>query len=206
LVTAKIPLTLAITAEPASVTFGGSLIIEGTLAGTGSGNAVVQLQENPYPYTAGFTSVGNPELTFSNGQFSFNVLAVDENTQYRVISGGVASTDVSVTDALGVTLNAIAGGSSTHPTIHFSGEITPSEPYARLAVERLIGSSWKVIGGTTAGAGSNVSAGAPADTSGTVNFGITVHVHSGGFFRVLVLPVVGSQVNGYSSPVLVKIK
>ena len=65
--TAKIPLSLAITAAPNPVAVGGPVTLEGTLTGTGSANAPVQLQEETFPYTAGFTNIGNPELTLANG-------------------------------------------------------------------------------------------------------------------------------------------
>jgi hypothetical protein len=201
--TSLIPLSLAITAEPNPVTFGGGLVVEGTLSGTNSGNAVVQLQANVYPYTAGFVNVGNPELTFSTGAFTFNVLDVTTSTEYRVVSGATASADVPVAVALGVTLLAQPQGTSTYPTVHFSGTITPAEPFARIAIERLEGTSWKVVGGTVAGSG---SASAPGTVASVVNFGITLHIHSSGFFRALVLPVEGSHADGYSPPVTVKIK
>ena len=79
--TAKIPLSLAITAAPNPVEFGSPVTIEGTLSGTGSAGAAVQLQENQFPYTAGFVNVGNAELTLANGSFVFNELGVALNTR-----------------------------------------------------------------------------------------------------------------------------
>jgi hypothetical protein len=195
--TAKIPLSLAIAAAPSVVTVGGATTIEGTLSGTGNAGAAVQLQQNPFPYTAGFVDVGNPELTLANGTFAFNVLGVAANTQYRVVSGTVASADVVVSAALGVTLHAQAGGTHRHPTIRFSGSIAPAEPSARIGFERLIGTNWKVVGGTIAGA---------TMTNGVVHFGKTITIRSGGFFRALVLPVEGAHVSGYSQTVTVRIR
>lgn len=195
--TAKIPLSLAIGAAPATVTTGGAVTIEGTLSGTGNAGVAVQLQQNPYPYTAGFVDVGNPELTLSNGTFAFNVLGVGANTQYRVVSGSVASADVVVSAALGVTLHAQARGTRRHPTIRFSGSIAPAEPSARIGFERLIGTSWKVVGGTIAGV---------VTSNGLVHFAKTIHIRTGGFFRALVLPVEGSHVAGYSDTVTVRIR
>jgi len=96
-----------------------------------------------------------------------------------------------------VTLHAQKGGTQRHPTIHFSGSIAPPEPSARIAFERLIGTNWKVVGGTIAGV---------VTTNGIVHFAKTITIHSGGFFRALVLPVEGAHVSGYSQTVTVKIR
>jgi len=98
-----------------------------------------------------------------------------------------------------VSLQAKATGTRKHPTVHFSGTITPAEPDARIAIERLEGTSWKVVGGTVAGPGTT-------PLGPVVHFGTTVHIRNSGFFRALVLPVEGSHINGYSPTVLVKIK
>jgi hypothetical protein len=196
-VTAKIPLSLAITAAPNPAAYGGAVTIEGTLSGTGSASAVVTLQENQFPYIAGFVDVGNPELTLSNGSFVFNELGIPMNTEYRVVAGDVASADVVVSVSVGVTLSAQATGTAKHPSIHFGGTIAPAEPSARIAFERLIGTSWKVVGGTVAKVAVN---------NGVVGFSKTVRVNQGGFYRALVLPVEGAHVSGYSQTVLVRVK
>ena len=77
--TAKIPLSLAITAAPNPVTFGNPVTIEGTLSGTGNAGTAVQLQQSQFPYTAGFADVGNAELTLSTGTFVFTSLMVAVN-------------------------------------------------------------------------------------------------------------------------------
>src|SRR5205814_2227586 len=44
LLTTKVPLSLAILASPNPVVFGGTVVIQGTLSGTGNGGRAVQLQ------------------------------------------------------------------------------------------------------------------------------------------------------------------
>ena len=194
--TAKIPLALAITAAPNPVAVGGSVTLEGTLSGTGSANAPVQLQQEAFPYTEGFTDLGNPELTLANGTFVFNELGLALNTQYRVVAGKVASTAVVVSVSLGVTLQTRSTGTHSHPAVRFSGTISPAEPGSRIAIERLIGTNWKVLGGTVASA---------TVVAGVVHFAKTIQLHSGGFFRALALPVEGAHVAGYSGPMLVRL-
>ena len=195
--TAKIPLSLAITAAPNPVEFGSPVTIEGTLSGTGSAGAAVQLQENQYPYTAGFVNVGNAELTLANGSFVFNELGVAVNTQYRVVSGNIASIDVPVSVGLSITLHTQATGTHQRPTVRFSGTIAPAEQSARIAFERLVGTSWKVVGGTVAQV---------AIKNGVVSFAKTLRIFHGGFFRALVLPVEGAHVSGYSPTAVVRLK
>ncbi len=195
--TAKIPLSLAITAAPNPVVFGEPVTIEGTLSGTGNAGAAVQLQQSPFPYTEGFANVGNAELTLSDGTFVFNELGLALNTEYRVVSGTTTSATVAVENALSVVLKARATGTKRRPTVHFSGTIAPAEPSARIAFERLIGTSWKVVGGTVAVA---------LVSNGTVGFSSTIRIHRGGFFRALVLPVEGAHVSGYSETLVVKLK
>ncbi len=195
--TAKIPLSLAITAAPNPVEFGNPVTIEGTLSGTGSAGAAVQLQENQFPYTAGFVNIGNAELTLPNGSFVFNELGVAVNTQYRVVSGNVASVDVPVSVSVSVTLETQATGTRQHPTVRFSGTIAPAEQSARIAFERLIGTNWKVVGGTVAQV---------AIKNGVVSFAKTLRIFRGGFFRALVLPVEGAHVSGYSPTAVVRLK
>jgi len=197
LVTAKIPLSLAITAAPNPAPYGGAVTIEGTLSGTGSAGAAVQLQQAGFPYTEGFTDIGNPELTLANGSFVFNELGIALNTEYRVVSGLVASADVAVSVSVAVTLSAHATGTHKHPTVYFSGTIAPAEPSARIAFERLVGTSWKVVGGTVAKVTVN---------NGAVSFSKTVRVNHGGFYRALVLPVEGAHVAGYSGTSVVHLK
>jgi hypothetical protein len=193
LTTPKIPLSLAITATPSPVQFDGFVTVEGTLSGTGNAGAPVQLQQALFPYTAGFVDVGNPELTLANGAFSF-IVSMTLNSEFRVVSGTTVSPVVTAGVSLGVTLSAHATMKHHHHAIHFAGTIAPAEPGARIAFERLIGTNWKVVGGTVA----NVT---PAN--GVVGYSATVRVHSAGFFRALVLPVEGAHVAGYSATAVI---
>ena len=58
--TPKIPLSVAIVAVPNPVTYGQPFTVEGTLSGTGGGNAEVMLQYNPFPFTCAVRAVRQP--------------------------------------------------------------------------------------------------------------------------------------------------
>ena len=86
--TAKVPLSLQIAGAPDPVVFGNPFFVEGNLSGTGGANHEVVLQANPFPYTAGFMNVGNPEVTNAAGGFSFTFVGLLQNAQLRVVTVG----------------------------------------------------------------------------------------------------------------------
>jgi hypothetical protein len=202
-VTADVPLAITETATPSSVALGDAFVISGVVTGTLNAGAQVQLQSNPYPYTAGFTDIGNPEVAFANGSFTFNVIDLSVSTEYRVVAGAETSPVVVVTSPVAVSLKAKSEGSFFRPLVRFTGAIKPAQPNAEVAIERWNGSSWVVVGGTNAGNGLGVTAG----TLGSeVHFGVTLRIHRSGDFRALVLPVEGGHTNGYSPAVFVRVR
>jgi hypothetical protein len=196
--TTSIPLSLAIAALPDPVVYGASLAVVGTLTGTGAGNREVILQQNPFPFTAGFQNVGNPALTLANGVFTFPVTSLALTTQFRVVSIGagtpVISPTVTETVALAVSMHVrtrrVHQGSYT---MRFTGTVAPAEDGARVSVQRLVGNTWRLVSATSARPG----------TSGTSSYAITLHRRHGGFFRVNVAPVEGGHVANFSQPMLV---
>jgi len=197
--TAKIPLSLQIVATPNPVIYGGLVTVAGTLAGTGNANQAVELQQNPYPYTAGFTQVGNDELTSSTGAYSFTIPALEESTQYRVVNvhtPSVVSAVVSETDSLAVSVHTRGIGSKAHPATRFTGTVAPgSETDAKYAIQELINKQWKLVGG-------GITANTPRN--GLATFSLVVRFHHGGFFRVFVGSVEGANAESFSAPVAVR--
>jgi hypothetical protein len=197
--TAKIPLSLQIDASPNPVVYGGLVTVAGTLAGTGNTNQAVALQQNPFPYTAGFAQVGNTELTSSTGTYAFTIASLDISTEYRVINVSqptVVSPIVAETDTLAVSVHTHGIGTRAHPATRFSGSVAPvSETDAKYAIQELIGKSWKLVAG-------GITANAPVN--GVVPFKIVVHFRHGGFFRVFVGTVEGANAESFSAPVAVR--
>ena len=190
--TKKIPLSL-------QIPYGGLLTVAGTLSGTGNASQPVALQQNPYPYTAGFTQTGNTELTSSTGAYTFSVASLDMSTQYRVVSTtnpNLVSPVVLVTDSLLVTVHSHAAGTRAHPAARIYGSVAPSsETDAKFAVQELFGQTWKLInGGITAGVARN----------GVVPFSKVVHLKHGGFIRVFVGTVQGANSESFSAPISVR--
>ena len=197
--TAKIPLSLQITATPNPITYGGLLTVAGTLSGTGNASQPVALQQDPYPYSAGFAQIGNSELTSSTGAYSFTVPALDMNTEYRVVNTtnpNVVSPSVFVTDSLLVSVHTHGVGTRGHLATRFFGTVAPaSETDAKFAIQELIHNTWTLVdGGITANAASN----------GVVNFSKVVHFKHAGFFRIFVGTVQGANAESFSAPVAVR--
>jgi hypothetical protein len=199
--TAKIPLSLAISTAPSSVSYNGALTIEGTLAGTSNANVAVMLQQSAYPYTAAFAQVGNTELTTSTGGFTFYVPTLTANTEYRVV--GVKNTTLTspvITEpvAVAATIGSKGIGSKAHPESRFTGTLMPGlEVGARVTVEEQgTGTVWNIVGSTVAAATTN--------TSGAATYKLKVHFHHAGFFRVAVDPVEGGHIEGWSPAIFAK--
>jgi hypothetical protein len=194
--TAKIPLSLQIVASPDPITYGGLLTIAGTLAGTGNADQPVELEQNPYPYTAGFSQVGNSELTSATGAYSFTVASLDVSTQYRVVNvnkPSIVSPVVDETDSLAVSVHTHAVGSRSHPGTRFTGTVAPgTETDAKFAVEELEHGNWKLVGGGIT---------ASNEHNGLATYSVVVHFHHGGFFRVFVGSVEGANAESFSAPV-----
>jgi hypothetical protein len=193
--TAQIPLSLQIAGVPNPVPFGEPFLVEGSLTGTGSANHAIVLQANPFPYTAGFKTVGNAELTNSTGGFSFPVVGLLENTQLRVQTVG-APTVTSPVLPENVAIRVTFQARRTHRRHHWRlyGTVTPAEPGA------LVGFQLLVAGGRTVNEGGTV---VKQGSSTVSTFSRTVHLHHGGVYRALVKINDGAHVSAYSAPVLI---
>jgi hypothetical protein len=194
--TPKIPLALQIAGVPNPVPFGEPFLVEGTLTGTGSANHAIVLQANLFPFTVGFKTVGNPELTNASGGFSFPVVGLGENAQLRVQTVGapiVTSPVVLENVAVRVTFHA----RRTHHRGRWRlyGTVTPAEAGALVGFQRL------VPGGRTVNAGGTSVRSGSATTS---QFARTVRVRHRGLYRALVKIADGSHVSAYSAPVLIR--
>jgi hypothetical protein len=170
------------------------VVIQGTLSGTGNGNREVVLQENSFPFTAGFTNVGNPELTTATGGFSFPVLLLTEATQFRVVT----TTNPPVVSAVAlenvaVQIEARVGRSRRAHHFRVYGLVTPAVNYMRVGIMRI------VHGGSRLAAGNSLR---PFNASSS-QFSIAVP-NRRGVYRVLVRVTNGAQISNYSGPLVIR--
>jgi hypothetical protein len=178
--TPRQPLGLALSATPNPVVFGGLTTLSGTLSGTGNTGRAVQLQQNPFPFTSGFSNVANAQLTDAAGNFSFTVLSVPLTTQYRVL---VASNQAIVSPVVTVSVQVLVRTSVTHrhvrrgAKVRFSGTVRPAVPNVPLAIQKRGPSGgWVTVSGSITRPGGN----------GYAVYGKTVRVKRGGRYRVYV--------------------
>jgi hypothetical protein len=179
------PLGLTLAATPNPVAFGRPTVLSGALTGTGSAGKQIVLQSNPFPYTQGFVTVSNPQLTGADGAFTFPLLNVPLNTQFRVLiptRPEIASPIVGVNVAVRVRTNVSARRVHTGRRVRFFGRVTPARPGALVAIQRLRGTRWVTIAGTiTHSAGTRFS-----------RYAKRVRIRRGGSYRVFVAIVDGN--------------
>lgn len=137
--TARVPFSLAILASPAPVSYGGVAIVSGTLFGTGNANRAVLLQANAFPYTGGWQTLGNAQLTSASGGFSFPVLGLLASTQYRVLAqvgSGLASPVITEPVAVGVESHVVR---ARRGFVRVYGRVWPAEDGAQIGIMRSTG-------------------------------------------------------------------
>ncbi len=176
--TLKQPLGLVLSATPNPVPFGAATTLTGTLSGTDNANRQVVLEQNAFPFTAGFATVGNPQVTSATGAFAFPILSLTTTTQYRVQVAGkpVASPIVTALVAVTVRTDVSATRVRRGRTVRFAGTVTPIRDGAQVAVQKLRGDRWITIGGT-------IARHFKADRS---KYAVRVKVRRGGSYRVFV--------------------
>jgi hypothetical protein len=191
------PLGLTLAATPNPVGFGRPTILAGTLTGTGSAGRQVVLQSNPFPYTQGFVTISNPQLTAADGAFSFPLLSVPLNTQYRVLiptRAEVVSPIVGVNVAVRVSTNVSSTRVRTGHRVRFFGRVTPARPGALVGIQKLHGTNWVTVAGTiTHNAGKSFS-----------RYAKRIRIRRGGRYRVFVSMLDGNFTSNYGRTVTIR--
>jgi hypothetical protein len=194
--TPKIPLSLQIAGAPNPVLFGNPFAVQGTLSGTGAAGRVVALQFNPFPYLAGFKTLGNPEVTSSTGSFSFPVVGLSTNTQLRVVT----------TSAPFISSPVLVEGVSVRVSFHVHrvhrrrrgeffrmyGTVVPAEVGARVGFQLLRPGRPSLNQG-----GAFVVSGIPTVS----RFSTIVRIRHRGVYQALVQVADGSHLSAYSAPI-----
>lgn len=173
------PLGVSLAATPNPVAFGSPVTLAGQLTGTGNANRQVVLQSNPFPYTQGFQNASNVQVTDAAGNFSFPLLSVPLNTQYRVqmpqkpeVVSPIVSLGVAVTLTTHVSSHRVTRGAR----VRWSGTVRPASDGARVVFQRKKGSRWVQVSHTFA-RGSGKSS----------HYSKRVRISRGGTYRAVVL-------------------
>jgi hypothetical protein len=190
--TTKVPLSLQILAAPNPVLWGGTVVVQGTLSGTGNANRVVVLQGAPFGAFP-FQNIGNAQLTNASGGFSFPVLGLTTSTQFRVVTTTNPQV-VSPVVAENVAVRVAAHVARTHRA-HFAriyGTVTPAVDGAHVGILRIAHGRGILVGGTVL----------HHRNASSSRFSRVVHVQRG-VYRVLVRVTNGAQVSNYSGPLFI---
>jgi hypothetical protein len=192
--TTKVPLSLAILVAPNPVIFGGNVLVQGTLSGTGSAHVPVVLQANPFPYLQGFTLAGNPELTTATGGFSFPVLGLQQVTQFRVvtISGHSVISPVAIA-YVAVRVDSHVGHTARPHFARFYGTVTPAEDGAEVGILRIAHGRGVPVRGTRL----------RHHNASSSSFSRVVPVRAG-VYRVFVRVTSGAHVSNYGRPLVIR--
>jgi hypothetical protein len=192
--TTKVPLSLAIDIAPSPVVFGMPVVIQGTLSGTGNGGRQVVLLGRPFPFTAPFQQIGNPELTTATGGFSFTLLGAANTAQFQVvtttkpaISSGIATENVAVRVSSHLARTRRRGFARVF------GTVSPAEDGAQVGILRITHGHGVLVAGTVL----------RHHTTSSSSFSRVVKVKKG-VYRVLVRVVGAGQVSNYGQPLLVR--
>jgi hypothetical protein len=149
--TRKQPLGVSLAATPNPIKLGTGTTLAGTLSGTGNAGRKIVLQSNPWPYTQGFQNASNELLTNATGGFSFPILSLPFNTQYRVVMperptvvSPIVTAGVKFYVGSKVSKKRVKRGRK----IRFSGTIKPARPGANIAFQKKSNGRWVSINGT----------------------------------------------------------
>ncbi|HEV3322842.1 MAG TPA: hypothetical protein VG147_11730 [Solirubrobacteraceae bacterium] len=194
--TAKVPLTLQITAGPNPTIFGGVATIQGTLSGTGNRNVPVALQANPFPYTQGFVNTGNPELTSATGGFSFPFVGLTEATQFRVVTTTTKPVVISTvaTEEVAVKVEAHVGRTRRRHHARIYGTVTPAIDGMEVGIMHVVGGHEVLVAGTVLLHHNATSS----------RFSRVIRVRRHGLYRVFVKVTNGAQTSNYSQPLFIR--
>jgi hypothetical protein len=193
------PLGVTLAATPNPLPLGGTTTLGGQLTGTGNGGRDVVLQSNPFPYTQGFKPVGNKIVTDNAGNFSFNLLAVPFNTQFRVAlpdKPSVVSPIVVV--SVSVLVSTRLGTKTVHKghKLTFQGAIRPAVDGTPIAIQKQRNGKWITVAGTVARHNSSASS----------KYSKHVTIRSGGKYRVYAGVANGSYVPNTGTEVTIHTK
>jgi hypothetical protein len=85
-VTPREPTGITIALTPSRVVWSGSLSVIGRVRGTSVGGTRVALERQDWPFSAGFSQLGDTKTASSDGSFRFDIPSIFVTTQYRVVT------------------------------------------------------------------------------------------------------------------------
>ncbi len=190
----------------APTVFGSTLILSGTLSGTGRADQQIVLQASPYPYLEAFINVGLPIVTNSAGGFSFHVASLSTSTQFRantVAPRPIYSPLVTAKVAVRVTLSVRSAGRKG--LVRLYGTVTPAEVGARVDFQLekpTRPGNTEATSEITTKFSTQFKAVVKRGTKATSRFSTVVKILHGGEYRAFVQVPKGALLPGWSQTVV----
>lgn len=144
------PPAITIGATPATIRFGATSVVSGQLTGPGTAGTLVQLQQNPFPFSA-FADLGAPVATDASGNYSFSVKP-GLNTRYRAVaktSPPVTSAEVGVLVRYRVSLGVSDSKVRRGQRVRFRGAVAPAHDGRKVKLQRRTSSGFKTVAKAT---------------------------------------------------------
>jgi hypothetical protein len=139
--TRRQPLGVSLVATPNPVRTGNLTTLSGVLSGTGNAGRQVVVKSNPWPYTQGFLTFGNPLVTNSDGSFSSTIPSVPVTTQFLVqmpAKPEVISPIVVVGATVKVTRRArVVRRGDRSGRVRLRGRVTPAVDGRQVVIQKL---------------------------------------------------------------------
>jgi hypothetical protein len=187
---------VTIAAAPATVTFGAATTISGQVSGPGNGGVQVTLEQNPYPFTAGFNATTVTATTNASGGYTLNVVPV-ANTRYRVTaktSPPVTSPEVLVNVKVKVSLRLSDSTPAKGQRVKFTGTVLPAHNGKVIQIQRRTSTGgWRTVASAT------LVATTPVNGVARSKFAKRIRITRNGTYRVRCAPADGDHMTGYSA-------
>ena len=175
--------------------YGRTTTISGKLTGPDNAGKLVTLEENPYPYTGGYTPTTTTATTDANGDYSMVVKPV-RNTRYRVTvktAPPSTSAELAITVRLKVTRRVSDRTPERGSLVRFSGKVVPGHDGQVARIQRRTADGdWKTVARAT------LVAAAPVDGVARSTYSKRVRVRSTRAYRVRVSSADGDHATGTS--------
>lgn len=186
---------VTIAASPTAVTFGKPTAISGQVTGPDNAGIEVTLEENPYPYTAGFKATTVTGTTSATGAYMLAVVPT-VNTRYRVTAKTkppASSPEVLVKVRVKVGLRVSDRTPAAGKRVRFSGNVTPGHDGKVVRIQRRTSTgSWKTVARAT------LVAATPADGVTRSKFSKRLRINRNGTYRARLSPGDGDHAAGNS--------
>lgn len=193
-------LTVSLASSAATVAYGGTATLSGSVAGTGNVGVKVSLGIDQAPFGDGFKGTGLSASTDGAGQYLFSAVAIPRNARYQVtITGkkGATSAPVTVNVKSAVSVRASSTLVKRGGRVRFSGTLKGAAVGTVMTIQRRSATgTWSRVATTRA----------VADTATQSKYAKTVTVRSKGTYRISAKVTTGLFLSNTSRTLIIRVR